>query len=249
MVHAKNFTIAAIALVATLAANASAGGAEKHVKKVDLHGGHYFTVGGTMLDLENVNDAITPDGFHSISDYAVQIGGGLNWRARRLLGGAELFGYVSQKEERGTTYTKLYGIGSRMNIGFNVLPESPFLLYPQFGLGLGGLGVRLGNDEVDFDQAVAAPINNISLWQRTFVLEPGMGFEYRIPKKRPGKFLALGLRAGYAFDVSDRDDWRSDWVDITSGPDLRASGPFLRITIGKSYTRKWGKHHGHKADA
>jgi len=238
MVHANHFTIAAVIGIAAFVSQVSAGGVEEHQELPGIHHRSYLTVGGTRLSTDDANTALTNAGFHTVSDYAVQLGGGFGWHARRLLGGAELFGYIWQKKELATTYTRLYGLGSRLTIGVNVLPEGPFLLYPQFSFGLGGLGLKLGKDEVAFDTALAAPINNVDLWQRTFVLAPGIGFDYRMKKRaHPGKFRVVGIRAGYAFDVSDNDDWRSDWVHITGGPKLRASGPFLRLVVGKSYTK------------
>jgi hypothetical protein len=239
MVQANRFTIVALAGIAALAGGVYAGEDMQHGLLPEVHKRSYFTAGGTRLDMNETNRSLAAAGYHRIRDYAVQLGGGINWRVRRIMSGLELFGYIWQKEELATTYTNLGGIGSRLNIGVNVLPEGAFLLYPQFSFGLGGLRLKLGNHEAAFSDAVAAPMNNVSLWQRSFVLAPGIGFDYRLKKRSHGnKFMVAGIRAGYAFDVSDRDDWRSDWVDITDGPRLRASGPFLRIVIGTSHVRK-----------
>jgi hypothetical protein len=242
-----------VVLTLALAAAEQESETKSEHKAFAYHKTAYFLGGGTKLDNGSLNTALSGAGFHPVDDFTAILGGGFGWRRQRMIHGIEFFGYIWQKEELATTSTKLYGLGTRLNIGVNLLPKGPVLLYPQFGLGLGGFRLRLGNESVTFADAVAAPINEVSLWQRSFVLEPGLGVDFLIPKrKHPAKSLLLGIRGGYSFDVSDNDDWRADGVDVTSGPKLKASGPYVRITVGSSRKKsvdKCGRKGGCKHEA
>jgi hypothetical protein len=229
------FGIAAIALTAMPWA-----GNESTENSFTKYHASYFSLGGTIIDRDNLNDALEASGYHGVKNYALQAGGGFNWQKHRLVGGLDLLGYIWRKGELSSNLTRLYGIGGRITTGVNVLPAGPALLYPMLGFGTGRLWMNLGKKEAAFADVVAAPVNEIKVWQRTVVLEPGIGFDYAFGHIGNGrKAVQAGIRAGYSFDLSDANDWRSDGVDITGGPDLRASGPYVRLIIGKRTARTY----------
>jgi hypothetical protein len=193
-----------------------------------------------------MNDFLTDNGFADISRNAVVVGFGSNGFFRRFVSGLQLNGLFWKKDERGNLVTQFSGIYGLLSAGFNILPpENAIKLYPLLDFGPGLMKLTLREDEVSFDDAVDEPSQTRHFWQGGLIIGFGAGFDYVLPLAKKGKNITLGLRAGYMYDPTDRNDWQLEGADVRNGPEAVFSGPYARLTIGKSFAKPhkaWGKH-------
>jgi len=194
----------------------------------------YFTGGGSLYNTDAINSMISANGYHGLRKYAYTIGGGFGWQAGRIINSLELQGVAWREQKLNTLLSNMYGVSGRIHTGVNVLPQGPLMLYPAIGFGTGRVRLGLSADEADFGQLLAGEVQKVDIKQRIVVVAAGLGFDYVAPASA-GRLRAvlLGLRAGYEWDVSRKADWWSDDVTITAGPKFRASGPYVRLTIGR----------------
>jgi hypothetical protein len=208
--------------------------------------GGYMSFGGLLGDLDVMNGALESRGYTGFKNYAYHLGAGMfRVRRNRLVTGLELKGLFWRPTSDDNSVSELYGASGLVNVGFNVLPEGRFLLYPYVGAGARRYALRLREKDVEFDTALARPTSDVFMWQRAGSLQAGLGFDFLLPSRRnPARARVIGLRAGYLFDVSRTRDWESADVDVRHGPGLSASGVYGQLVLGKSAKRPvwWCAH-------
>jgi hypothetical protein len=198
----------------------------------------YFMIGSAPLDLDPINDRLAGKGFTEISDKFISVGGGMFMREHeRFLFGVE--GHLLLADENtsmvgGKQYasTAVAGYGF-LNTGYLVYAGDRFDLYPVFGIGLGGMGLKLG--QASFDDILDNPQSPAYLTTYSFLLNVALGADYKI--KLPGNnhdgFFSVGVRGGYAFAPFDSGWNMEDWGYSLSGdPEGGIEGPYVRFTIG-----------------
>lgn len=206
----------------------------------------FFSFGGAGISVDDINDLIIPKGYRRFKDYSFLIGGGFYKKFGRNILEIEMRGIRWKTRKRGTNQSSLKGIHGLIHYGFNVLPSQRIALFPYVGGGIGKVWLGLTRTSTPFDTLLVEPVTDISLDQRAFILDAGIGFDITIQRKRcsSGNPLILGLRAGYTFDPTDKNDWYDDNTMITGGPKLALSGPYARISIGKAIQKRRQKHGG-----
>lgn len=208
--------------------------------------GGYMSFGGFWGDLDAMNDALESRGYTGFKDYAYHLGAGMfKVRRGRLVTGLELKGLMWRPTSDDNSVSELYGASGLVNVGFNVLPEGRFLLYPYVGAGMGRYALHLREKNLDFDSALARPTSDVFMWQRSTSLQAGIGFDFLLPSRRyPARARVIGVRAGYLFDVSAGRDWQAADIDVKHGPSFSASGVYGQLVIGKSAKRPvwWCKY-------
>lgn len=208
--------------------------------------GYYFGFGGVLFNTDRMENQLTSAGFETPKDWAYTIGGGFYGR-KRLVVEAEINGLLWKPRELGVNETRLYGISSSLNLGINVLPlDLPMALYPYIGSGFGRTRLLLNQTSADFGDAVATPPTSFTMKQRNYAFRSGIGYDFTTSRRKGPKkrFLSVGFRMGYMFDVTDNDDWESDEVEIQNGPKLKTSGFYGKVVIGKSFKKFWHKGKG-----
>jgi len=227
-----------LAIGTTYAAGPGAALSDSACPKVRVGG--YMSLGGFLGDLDGMNDALEARGYTGFKDYAYHLGAGMfKVRRNRLVTGLELKGLMWRPTSNDNSVSELYGASGLVNVGFNVLPEGRFLLYPYVGAGIGHYVLHLREKKVDFDTALARPTSDVSMWQRAGNLQAGLGFDFLLPSRRyPDRARVIGLRGGYLFDVSARRDWETSGdIDVKHGPGLSTSGIYAQLVLGKSAKR------------
>ncbi|MBD3240473.1 MAG: hypothetical protein GF331_07795 [Chitinivibrionales bacterium] len=242
-------TIAALVLVG-LVSGAVAGDssvAAKSSVRTRTVGG-YISVGGVLSDLDAFNTRVRDYGFAELKDYGYHLGIGTFTVRKRLITGLELKGVAWRPTETANRVTELYGLSGIVNVGFSVLPEGRFRLYPYIGAGFGQLFLRLRQESATFGEALSEPLDDVVLNQRVGALQAGIGADFSIPRRhRPHRSRVIGLRAGYVFDPSPARDWRSADIRIGGGPSVAANGVYAQLVFGKSAERSGWFHGKRKA--
>ena len=197
----------------------------------------YFMIGGTAFDIDPLNSRLKTKGYTEFSDEFFSIGGGFFSKASgRVLVGVE--GHLLVGEEKSSVIgSKSYSSSAIGGYGFlntgYLMVENDFLdLYPVLGIGIGGIGFKIGQssfDDILDDPQSAATLNTFS-----FLLNLALGADYKIEMPEIGtdeSFLVIGLRGGYALSLFD-SGWFMDEFSLSGDPEGGIGGPYFRITIG-----------------
>ena len=197
----------------------------------------YFMIGGTTFDIDLLNSRLTTKGYTEFSDEFFSIGGGLFSKASgRVLVGVE--GHLLVGEEQSSIIgSKRYSSSAIGGYGFlntgYLMVENDFLdLYPILGIGIGGIGFKIGQSS--FDDILDDPQGAANLNTFSFLLNLALGADYKIKLPENGtdeNFLVIGLRGGYALSLFD-SGWFMDEYSLSGDPEGGISGPYFRITIG-----------------
>ena len=197
----------------------------------------YFMIGGTAFDIEPLNSRLKTKGYTEFSDEFFSIGGGFFHKASgRVLVGVE--GHLLIGEEKTSVIgSKSYSSSALGGYGFlntgYLMVENDFLdLYPVLGIGIGGIGFKIGQSS--FDDIVDNPHGAANLNTFSFLLNFALGADYKIKLPKNGtdeSFLVIGLRGGYALSLYDCG-WFMDEFSLSGDPEGGIGGPYLRITIG-----------------
>lgn len=196
-------------------------------------GAGYFAIGTNVTELGPLNDRLSGAGYPTFSSEMLSIGGGgYGVSAGRLLLGGEGYGLItSDAGYQGRTVSVGGGYGL-FTLGYLFRPRHNLRVFPQVGIGGGGLVLEIGSAGADdFDDVLETPNRSATLEQGSVLVSLGAGLEYQFstPGDRGG--IRVGLRAGYLL-APYTSDWQIDDHSLSSGPDATLGGPFLRLTIG-----------------
>lgn len=196
-------------------------------------GGGFFAIGVNSVELGPLNGRLSDAGYPTFPTELFAIGGGgYGVVAGKLLLGGEGYGLIAPSrgfQGREVTAGGGYGL---FTIGYRFQPSDPFVVYPQVGIGGGGLSLEIGSAGTDsFDDVLDNPNRQASLEKGSLLVSLGAGAEYRFSKSgEPGGFQ-VGLRAGYLLSPYS-SDWTLSEDRLAGGPDASFTGPYVRLTIG-----------------
>jgi len=232
--HTRSATLLLLALLLSMGANRDAyaqDAAPEDEARAPMKRG-YVSVGVNATDLDPLNDRLSANGYPTFSTEMVSVGaGGYRVVAKNLLLGAELNGlFVPRQAARGRDVFVSGGYGL-VSLGYLTRPASNLRLYPQAGIGGGGLLLNIGDDGTErFDDVLANPDRSATLSKTSLLVSVGFGLEYQVGT--PGDTgVRLGLRGGYLLSALS-SDWGLDQDRVGNGPDATLQGPFLRLTVG-----------------
>lgn len=191
----------------------------------------YITIGGSFFDLDDVNESLETGYYPSLENGVVQVSLGRDIRFNQLVADYTLTGHWWKTGENSRHRTKLWGLDFSSSLGYDILEEKRFSLFPYVGLGIGGLFMKMAHRDVAFEDISdgTAPVDQ-SLNQLTLDIYTGLGFDVR--SKSVGKGQVIGLKGGYRFDVSSGTNWLRNSSTVGGAPDLKASGPYFKVVLG-----------------
>lgn len=200
---------------------------------VQAEGAGYFAIGTNITELGPLNDRLSNAGYPTFSSEMLSIGGGgFGVAAERLLLGGEGYGLITSDagyQGRNVSVDGGYGL---FTLGYLLRPHENLRVFPQVGLGGGGLSVEIGSTGVDdFDDVLDDPNRSATLEQGSLLLSLGAGVNYQFHPPGESGGLRVGLRAGYVLSPYT-SSWQIDESTLSNGPDASLAGPFVRLTIG-----------------
>jgi hypothetical protein len=199
----------------------------------------HFAFGGFSAHVDDFNSVMTANSYKRLKDYSYQFGFGFYSKYKNLIFNWELIGtHWPEGKHQTNAVLSVYGVNALFDVGFDVVKAEAITLYPYLGSGFGHVFMGLGKKSAQLNDVIAGTVIENRVWQRTMVLDAGVGFEFTQATKRgPGWKHVIGLRAGYWFDPTSSRDWYLDHTKIENGPKLTMSGPYARLTIGRSHTK------------
>lgn len=199
----------------------------------------YLTGGWSRLDLDGLNARLgsLTRAYTTFPEDVVTIGFGGHRTFRHVVLGIELSALLATShadradDRRGT----LSGFWGALMIGYPLVNGRALHLYPLVEGGGAGTSLQVvRRDSPSWDDVLDLPGVKTTLTAGTVFGAAGLGADYRF---RNG--LLIGARGTWNFTPST-DSWRADGVEVLGGPDVRLSGPQVRLLVG------W--HVGRRAD-
>lgn len=202
----------------------------------------FFQAGAIRLSIDELNADLTGSGLPGLSgDFYTLGGGGYGSRGRLLIGGEGHALLVGQETTTdGSRQISASGGLGLFRIGYLALSRRGLDVYPLLGIGGGGLNLKIIERSAPiFDDVLSDPDRSSSLSTGMFLLDAGLGLNYRLPGRRTdrgqGGFL-IGVQLGYSF-APGRTSWMLDDINnVAGGPAFQIEGGYLRISIGG-----WGR--------
>jgi len=237
----KMKTVAALTLVAVMSlfivSIAQSQEVTSEAKKEEGRG--YFMFGGSILDIKDLNSRLESKGYSKFSDNLFSLGGGGHGIINRVIIGGEghgLFGGEKESAISGETYKTSLAVGyGFFDIGYILYSKGDLNIYPFLGLGGGGISVKIAEREApSFDEVLDNPKRSANLSSGGFLLNLALGVDYllKLAEDENGEGgLVFGLRMGYTF-TPIKGDWQMDGIDVSGGPEVGITGPYIRFMIG-----------------
>ncbi|MFW6254272.1 MAG: hypothetical protein ACOC41_05015 [Chitinivibrionales bacterium] len=206
----------------------------------------YFSFGGSRKDVKDLNQGLGNAELPDISENNISAGIGMDAVYGRFVHSMGLDVLFWDEGNQGNLETDLTGFYGRMAFGFDIFSKERFRLYPQIGLGLGALRLRINSENVGFEEALTGPSQTSEFWQMGVLLGVSLGGSYTFGIDKRDKNIVLGFRGGYWHDPSSRSDWFYEYADVQNGPEAGFSGPYAKLTIGKEISgknlrRRWNR--------
>ncbi len=195
----------------------------------------YFMMGGSLLDIDDLNGQLTARLYEPFSDRFFSLGGGLHLIVNQAIIAGELHALLAEQGSvtNGTFTSTLTGGYGSLGVGYLILDGGALDLYPLLGAGWGGMSMELvERGAPTFGEVLDDPARGSRLTNHGPVVSFSLGGDYVFEAGRDaGKGFLIGIRAGYAYAPVE-GDWRLGDVDVPAGPAMSVTGPFVRIMLG-----------------
>jgi hypothetical protein len=203
----------------------------------------FLFVGGTRLDVSELNTRLEARGYPAFDDQFVQFGFARSSARDRVLLGFELAAAVRPTETTGNNlYTTQLTAGYAMlNLGYAAFAQDGLRVTPKVGIGGGGLTLAIRErTSPTFEEALTQPGRSVALTNGSLLLDGSLGVSYRLrPDSGPRgtRGFEVGVRGGYTQSVFT-GGWAIETADAPGGPDAGWGGPHLEFTIGRYVGRR-----------
>ncbi len=218
-------------------------GAQEVTKGVKKGGGRgYFLLGGTIIDIKNLNLRLENKGYPKLSGNFISLGGGGHGIIGKVIIGGEGHGLIGRKTTSGSYETSIGASYGFFKLGYIVYSAKRLSFYPFLGLGGGGISLEIVKRETapSFDDVLDNPKRSTKLSTGSFLLNLALGIDYllKLGGNEEGEGgLVFGLHIGYTF-APIKGNWEMDGIDISGGPEIGITGPYIRLMIGGGGSRR-----------
>jgi hypothetical protein len=199
----------------------------------EFEGAGFFAIGTHFTDLGPLNSQLSSAGYPTFASETVSIGGGGYGVTNRILLGGEGHGLITADRGLSGRNVSVGGGYGLFTLGYLFRPNPSTRVFPQLGLGGGGLRLEIGSagDASEFDDVLNNPNRRATVGRASLLVRLGAGLEYEFSEPDEDGGFRLGLRAGYMLSPLN-SDWQLDETTLSGGPDATMQGPFIHLTIG-----------------
>ncbi len=195
----------------------------------------FFIIGGSWINLNDLNSKLESKGYSKLSENLISLGSGGYGRIGRFIIGGEGHALAGKDVISGDYKTSI-GIGyGFFDIGYLIYTNGGLNIYPMLGIGGGGLGLKIfENKTATFDDVLNNPKRSSELSISGFLFNVAVGIDYllKLGEDERGKGgLVFGIRGGYVFALS-KGDWKLDELGATGVPQIGITGPFIQLIFG-----------------
>lgn len=202
-------------------------------RKATEGGAGFFAIGMTRAGLGTLNDRLDAAGYPTFGTRLLSFGGGgYTLVGGRVLIGGEGHGVFAPSETvqgRDVTLGGGYGLAT---VGYLAVARSGWQVYPQVGVGLGGVSVEIGSaDGANFDDVLDAPNREARLNRGQLLASLALHATYTLGAPEGASGFRIGLQVGYLFAPA-HGDWTMGGHTLPGGPEAGLDGAFFRLLLG-----------------
>jgi len=208
---------------------------ERKRHRSEAGGKGYFLLSFGKLDLGSLNSRLKAKNFPEFKESFVSLGGGGHAIIGNLIIGGEGEGHIITETTADALKNSLevgYGF---FDIGYVLLSSKNLQVYPLLGIGGGGIGLKIIEKGIsDFDQILDNPKRMSTISTGGLLMQFCLGADYLLSfngDEDASGGLVFGIRIGYKF-TPVKSGWSMESLEISNGPDLGITGPFIRIMFG-----------------
>lgn len=195
----------------------------------------YFMCGGSIVDIDALNSRLESKGYSTFSGNFFSFGGGGHAVINRLIIGGEGHALIGRGETSGNYENSLSAGYGCFDLGYILYSTGYLNVYPLLGLGGGGMSLNIMEKGApSFDEILDDPRRSTEISTGGFLLNVALGTDYLLKLGGDGKEeggLVFGLRVGYTF-TPIKSEWEMDATDISGGPEIGITGPYIHLMIG-----------------
>lgn len=202
---------------------------------VDEGGAGFFAIGTNVIGIDALNDRLESFGYPTFGSAFLSLGGGgYGLVGGRFVLGGEGHGLIRPAQSVGGREVTAGGGYGLATLGYLAVAQSNWRVYPQVGVGAGGLTLDIGSTGAvtDFDDVLDDPNRRAELTRGSLLVSLAVNLTYdafSAPEDEGG--FRVGLQAGYLLAPLS-SDWQLDDATLDDGPDAGFGGPFVRLLIG-----------------
>lgn len=196
----------------------------------------YFMFGTTQIKINELNKMLKDNGYPECEENLTSFGGGGHGIIKdKVIIGGEGHGLIGRESSNDTYKIRIVGGYGVFNLGYILYSTKNLRLYPIFGIGGGGLSLKIieKKEDLSFRDVLENPKRGVELSTGGFLVNLAIGGDYllRLGKDERGEGgLVFGIRTGYILPHFEK--WEMDEIDISHGPRIGVTGPYIRIMIG-----------------
>ncbi|MFC1509410.1 hypothetical protein ACFL60_06975 [Candidatus Omnitrophota bacterium] len=192
--------------------------------------------------MKNLNAIMENKGFSPLSENMYGIGiGGFSIHENKFIfdGYASLYFSGHEKSTVGeVTYnSSLSGSLGFYNAGYLIYSQRGINIFPVVGFGFGGMRIKIEDREKRTMQEILDnPRESTTKMSVGLLFNIALGIDklyIRTVKNDIGRGLGFGFRIGYRTELL-----RTEWTNVSDGPDVFFTGPYLNLTLCGGYNRQ-----------
>jgi hypothetical protein len=205
-------------------------------------GGGGFNIGVGSMDVSKLQ-VFVPD-LSKLSNQQILLGGtGHGFINKLAIGGtgSAIIGNGMKTSDLKVSYGGGYGT---FDLGYMIINKERFKIYPLFGLGGGGYGIKISsNQDLSVNDISSNPKREIDLSVGSFVMDVSLNLNalplvhYDAIDNSYGG-LMTGVRVGYVYGFPT-SDWTYEGGDVNDGPNFGINMFYVKLVIGGfGYSKK-----------
>lgn len=185
-----------------------------------------------QINIGNLNNVLTANGYGNISTTQLAWGGGGNFVFNNFMIGGEGAGFIGSRTSNGFNSMNLKGGYGFLNVGYAFSADKKGIFYPMIGAGLAGFDmyVRKKDANANFEDQINSPSGSAVINAGGFVLNAQLAYQHFFFFEGKSGIL-LGLKAGYRYSPSS---WNMDINGnrLNNAPAVNMNGFYAGIIIG-----------------
>lgn len=199
-------------------------------------GGGGFSAGYGNMDVSDLQ-VFAPAGIKKFKNDHLLLGGTGHAHLGNFVIGGSGMGMIGDGEMTDSLEVSLGGGLGTFDIGYLVVNRDHVKCYPMIGLGAGGYGISIAqNENVSASDVVNNPGREINISHGGFVIDASLNLDF-IPflqydeeENSYGGFMT-GLKVGYLLGFPT-SDWTFAGGDVTGGPDFGLNMIYVKLNLG-----------------
>lgn len=198
-----------------------------------LYGGFgHFICSAEQLNLGNLNNSLSADGYGTLNKLSTSFGGGGNFCVRNFLlggGGAWLAGERTHNTNNALELKGGYGY---FNIGFVAYAGKRSILYPKLAIGGGGYDITVSKINIsdDFSKQLSNPGEMATISSGGWFTSFDVCYQIFLSENNMAGYC-VGIKAGYRFSPGGWQT-RINKTELTNAPKINLNGLSFGIILG-----------------